>query len=396
YGQGASSLSLGNAGTAGGPTAYAAYSNPALLIEAEQNEISSNVMLAQFHLQDLAAGDSGHLPQKTDRSAKASDLKGASLGINLKLSDDLHFGLASYLPEGSIAHVKAHSRYDMSYLRYSQQQQRPAAYTALALKLPFGLALGIGAYYSVKAHGLLQVAIDSQESAGRMDIVLEPVVIPYAGLSWKLKALTIAAFYREAQKSTSQIDSSMSFSTESGMLPFEASSSLIPFYDPKIVRLGLAWKDDTWLLLTSFEHASWSDFQTPVLNITGTDVAALSVENRPTEVGLRDTRALRFGLETHLTLGGDRTVFRCGLEIHSSANQSAKPSYVVDPERHSLAIGSSYRWPSDGIGHNLSLEAAFQYTQLAPIHILSPQKLDIHLHGRSSIQTWMGGLQYAL
>lgn len=396
YGLGASTVAVGNATTAGGPTAYAAYSNPALLVKSDRSEIASAAMLTQFKLQDLPAGEAGRLPRDPDRESDANALQGGSLGLNLKLTDDLHFGLAAYMPQGSFGRIKGLSPYEATYLRYSEQQQKPAAYTALAIKGPWDLSFGLGAYYSLRARGLLQVALDSQESEGRLEFLMEPVVVPYFGISWSAGNWVLGAMHREAQETESTIESSFAFSTDSAMLPFDASTSLIPFYDPALTRVGFAWNGERLRVMGSIERASWSRFNAPVVTITGSDVAALSVENRPGNANLRDTQALRFGIAAPLAVLQDRLELRAGLEAHSSANRKNAPSYVVDPERRTLALGSAYNFSPDKEGHQLTLDAAYQLSQLSSLSVQTPKGLPIALDGSSTIQTFVGGLRYAL
>ncbi|WP_141733102.1 OmpP1/FadL family transporter [Oligoflexus tunisiensis] len=396
YGLGASTVALGNATTAGGPTAYAAYSNPALLVKSDRSEIASAAMLTQFNLQDLPAGEAGRLPADLDRESQADALQGGSLGLNLKLTDTLHFGLAAYLPQGRFGRIKGLSPYEATYLRYSEQQQKPAAYTALAIQGPWDLSFGVGAYYSLRARGLLQVSLDSQESEGRIEFLMEPVVVPYFGVSWSVGNWVLAAMHREAQETESSIESSFAFSTESAMIPFDASTSLIPFYDPALTRIGFAWTGERLQVMGSVERASWSRFNAPVVTITGADVAALSVENRPGSANLRDTQAVRLGLAAPLAILQDRLELRAGLEAHTSANRPKTPSYVVDPERRTLALGTAYNFAPDSQGHQLTLDAAYQLSQLSSLSVQTPKGLPIALDGSSTIQTFVGGLRYAL
>ncbi len=396
YGLGASTVAVGNATTAGGPTAYAAYSNPALLVKSDRSEIASAAMLTQFNLQDLPSGEAGRLPRDPDQESDADNLQGGSLGLNLKLTDGLHFGLAAYMPQGSFGRIKGLSPYEATYLRYSEQQQKPAAYTALAIKGPWNLSFGLGAYYSLRARGLLQVSLDSKESEGRLEFIMEPVVVPYFGVSWSAGQWVLGAMHREAQETESTIESSFAFSTDSAMLPFDASTSLIPFYDPALTRVGFAWNGERLRVMGSIERASWSRFNAPVVTITGSDVAALSVENRPGNANLRDTQAIRFGVAAPLAFMQDRLELRAGLEAHTSANRRNKASYVVDPERRTLALGSAYNFAPDSEGHQLTLDAAYQLSQLSSLSVQTPKGLPIALDGSSTIQTFVGGLRYAL
>jgi|GEM_PF-2686314 long-subunit fatty acid transport protein len=397
YGQGASTVAVGNATTAGGPTAYAAYTNPALLTLSSRSEISSSVMWTQFRLGRLPEAPGGRLPQDQFSADKAEDLRGGSLGINLKLHDRLHFGLATYMPQGNFGRVKGLSPYQTSYLRYSELQQKPAAYTAMALQLPAGLSLGAGAYYSLKAKGLLQVSLSKRESEGRFDLVMEPVIVPYGGFLWTNQTFSIGGFYRAAQETESEIQSTFAFSTDEATLPFDATTSLVPFYDPSVLRFGFAYNSGPLQLYASIEQARWSQFKAPQVTITGNDVAALSEELASRDAGLRDTYAYRLGTSFPFQLSAVSSLdLKAGVELHTSANETSERSTLIDPERRSLAFGGSWTLVLDDAGRRLGWEAAYQYSSLRPLSSTTPKGSAVNLDGNKTIHTVVGGVSYAL
>ena len=122
YGQGAASIALCNAAMAGGPSAYAAYSNPAALTTANRSEISTSLIHTQFHLQDLPDAPGGQLPPRDADESKVDPIEGVSLGLNLKLHELVHGGLAVYMPQGNFGKIHGLSPYESSYLSFSEQQ----------------------------------------------------------------------------------------------------------------------------------------------------------------------------------------------------------------------------------------------------------------------------------
>ena len=398
YGQSAGTMAVGNATTAGGTTVFAAYTNPALLVKAKTNEISVQGMITRFDLQDLPEAPGSNLPADKDTASSADALKGSSVGMNVTLREGLHLGLAAYMPQGSFGRIKGVSSYQSTYLRYSENQGKPAVYTALGLDLPSGFSIGLGAYYSLRAKGVLQIALSNTESEGRVDLNMEPVIAPYGGLAWSGNGLTVAVYYREAQKTDSKIESGFSLTNQDFSIPFNASTGLVPFYDPAIFRFGIASHYFASAeILFSFEQAQWARFRTALVSLSGNDVASLSAESRGANSNLRDTQAYRLGVVVPFAGPMDQTMeFRSGLELHTSANRPGTKSSIIDPARQSLAAGLNWQLKADAVGRRLALETAFQYSRLSPSDRVSARGAAIHLSQGHSIQTFVGGLNYEL
>jgi long-subunit fatty acid transport protein len=394
YGQGAANLAVGNANTAAGRTAYAAYTNPATLTGSDRSEVSSQILFTRAKLRTIPVADSAvreSLHQAKDHS------EGASLGIHLKLSDSLHFGLASYLPQGKIGRIRSQSPKETSYLRYDGEEQKPLAFTALAWKFNPYFSLGGGAYYSMRARGSLEVSLDPKASASRLDLDMEPVVVPYVGLLVQQSNWKMGMTHRQAQTSVSTIDSSLAFSTEDATLPFEVRTSLVPFYDPAQTRIGFSIEKEQGTFFGSWEYSQWSSYRPPVLTLTGPDVATLSSETQVEDFGLSDTYAYRIGFAQPLAdLGQGRVEARYGYEFHSPAQASYKTSRLLDPLRHALSIGSIFTFHQDESGRRLALEGAYQFSYLGSFRTYDANEAKIRKRAGSSLQTFVGGLNYEL
>ncbi len=400
YGQGAATVAIGNATTAAGRSAYAAYTNPATLTSSDQSEVATHLMMTRFRLRELPEErDTTWANESNQGRAGGRDLEGATLGIHLKLSDPLHFGLATYLPQGKVGRIRGLSPQQTTYLRYDGQEQKPVAFTALAWRVSPAFSIGGGAYYSLRARGTLQVNLAQDQSEGRLDLDLEPVVVPYGGVLWQHDRLKIGATYREAQESASEIDSSFAFSTAEATLPFEARTSLVPYFDPAQTRLGMAWEDSTYALFLAFEKSAWSQYRAPIVNLSGPDVAAVSAEGAANnrKAGLRDTEAYRVGLSKPFgeTVWGHMDL-RCGYEYHTSAHKPGVRSTLVDPSRQVLALGTVWALPPDQEGRRLALEAAYQLSYLASFKTYAANGDTAITRGGSTLHTLSGGLNYAL
>ncbi len=397
YGQSAGTIAIGNATTAGGTTTFAAYTNPALLINAKKNEISVQATVTQFHLQDIPDAPGSNLSADKDRPSNADDLTGNSVGMNFTLTEGLHLGIAAYMPAGTFGNIKGVSPYQTTYLRFDEAQGKPAIYSAVGIELPAGFSIGLGAYYSLRAKGVIQIALSADESEGRVDLNMEPVIAPYGGLAWTYGGYTLGAYYRDAQKTDSKIDASFQLVNEDSTLPFNATTSLIPFYDPAMFRFGAAGTFGETQLLFSFEQAAWSRFRTPLVALSGNDVAAISSEAAHRSANLRDTQAYRLGTIVPLHLIDHHDIdFRAGLEFHTSANRPHTKSPVVDPARQNAALGLVWKLPADSKERRLGIEAAYQYANLSAVDRESAKGTPIHLEAGHSIQTFVGGLDYEL
>jgi hypothetical protein len=399
YGQSAKTIAIGNATTAGGSTSFAAYTNPALLVHSKKNAISFQAIVTRFDLADLPADPSNSLSTSPERASKAKDLQGNSIGMNIVLREGWNLGFAAYVPSGSFGRIKGLSSYQSTYLRYSENQEKPAIYTALAAELPFGISIGAGAYYSLRAKGTLRIGLTDAESEGSVDLNIEPVVVPFGGIAWQdaKRESTIGVYYREAQKTESRIDASFLFSTDSFGVPFNASTSVIPFYDPALFRIGIARTIGDIEILLGFEQAQWSRYKNAVLFLTGNDVASVAGETAVSQVNLRDTQAYRFGLIMPFTAPyGQDMDFRIGLESHTSANRPKTRGNIVDPRRQVLAAGIVWRLETDDQSRRLSFECAGQYNQLAKIDRVSTRGTPIALGSGHSITTFVGGVGYEL
>ncbi len=397
YGQSAGTIAIGNATSAGGTQAFSAYTNPALLVRAKKNEISVQAIVTQFNLEDLPEAADSPLPPDRDRASDADSLKGNSIGMNLTLREGLHVGLAAYMPEGSFGRIKGVSSYQSTYLRFNENQGKPALFTALGIELPAGFSIGLGAYYTLRAKGILQIALTPDESEGRIDLNMQPVVAPYGGLAWTGELGTVGLVYREAQKTDSKIDSGFSLTNSTFALPINANTSLVPFYDPGILRFGVATTLHDVEILLSFEQAQWARFKAPLVTLSGNDVAALSALSPASNGNLRDTQAYRIGAIVPFDGPMDQSLeFRSGLEINKSANRPHTRTSVVDPARQSLAAGLNWQWKADEGGRRLTLETAYQYSRLSRLDRVSARGAAIHLGSGHSLQTFVGGLDYEL
>ncbi len=408
YGLNARSIALGNAAILASDDAFAAHANPAALTNAERTLFSVDYQFTDLQLNDLSPsvdGDASGLASDSYRASQASNLTGNGLGINLPLLDGLHFGLAGYMPSGNFGRIWGSTASDRNYLRYSDRQQRPAIFTALAAKLPYGFSVGAGSYYTLKASGYLQLAFSQQSSAARFTLDMEPILLPYGGIQWQYafeeSVLRFGLSYRSEQSEVSSINSDVAVNLDSASLPLSLQTSLAPFFDPELYRFAVSWEASQHKLYASSELARWSSYQSPDVSVGGSDIAEFSaVSAQRDATDLRDTYAYRLGYEYSSPLSAViEGQWRLGFERHTSALGSDRElSSIVDLNRNVLAIGFAVKLLPEFFADERSakFEITYQRTSLEEQSFQSASTTDSRVEAGGSMQTLVGGFQYAL
>ncbi|MFW7381903.1 MAG: OmpP1/FadL family transporter [Oligoflexus sp.] len=400
YGIGARSVSLGNAAVTGSTDAYQAFSNPAALTDSDRPLLSFDFTVTDLRLNDLsglAQNSPSGLPTDAYRASRANDLRGSSLGINLPLFEGVHFGLAGYMPNGNFGRIWGATSDDSTYLRYSDRQQRPAIYTALAARLGAGWSIGAGAYYTLKARGILQMALAQEASAARFQLEMEPILIPYGGIQWAGEKFKFGLVYRAEQAETSMIDTDLAINFDSASLPFSLQSTLAPFYDPEMFRFGGAYEGDTIRLYTSAEFSRWSGYLAPQLALSGADIGLVSQGSARPSLNLNDTWAYRGGIEFRAGRFADfENLWRLGFEHHSSATGSRSPQSIVDLTRNVIALGYGLQVLEGVLADDRAarFEIAYQRTLLQDQTYRPENAASVTAGG--TMHTLVGGFQYEL
>ncbi|SMF76620.1 OmpP1/FadL family transporter [Pseudobacteriovorax antillogorgiicola] len=352
YGISPRSVALGNAATAGGDRAYAAYANPASLTNQDGTSVSVGYQLTKLNLKDLndsSTDDQSGLPRSSYRASQASPLTGTNFGLNLALSPAFHFGVAAYLPSDNFGQLSGSAPNELNYLRFANRQQRPAIYTAFAARW-HSFSIGIGSYYTLRAKGSLDMALNNKASAARFNLDMVPVLTPYGGLQWRQETSSgfwsLGASYRAAQETESKIDTRLAVGAtgddSSLTIPVTLQTRLVPFYDPEIFKLGFALRNGSIGFYTSIEWSRWSGFEAPLVYLDGEDIASLTQTPPGSNLSLDDTWSYRFGFAYQLTSFSELAL-RLGIEHHESANQSTGQEKVVDLNRTVIAMGAGLK-----------------------------------------------------
>lgn len=353
YGLSASRIGQGNISVVGlgNKESFGAYPNPANLTNTKTG-LAMTLIQVTPKLNDLpsSSAKSGSLLDATDfKASQAKSISGTLASVNLKISPHLFLGLVNYLPSGRLGSIVGHSPGEVNYLRFSERQQRPELYTAIAYRIG-SWSIGLGMQYLIKADGYLDVALNNQSSESRMELDLYPSLSPYGGVSWSGKigifeSLKFGISYRAAQSSTTTIDSRLvlgvSGKDASLTLPFDVSTRLVPYYEPESIRLGLSASRDFWNFAIEFEQQNWSQFEPPLVQLQGDDIVSLTNQSDDKQgFSLNDTRSIRIGLSRENYNEEFLDVMRFGFELHESVTEKKYTPGIVDPARRSLSIGA--------------------------------------------------------
>ena len=404
YGSNPRGMSLGNATMSGGDGSFAAQSNPASLTEQDGSSVAVSFQMSQLSLKDLSAAsteDSSGLPASPYKASEADPISGNTVGLNLALAESLRLGLTAYMPNGNFGKLMGVAPNEVHYLRSGDAQERPAIYTAAALK--FGrLSVGLGTYYTLKAEGSLQMALNNKASAARFNLNMVPVISPYGGLLWSQKtsfgAWSAGAFYRTAQSTKSEIDTYLAVGAvgdeTSATLPMSIQTSLVPFYDPELYKIGFNVAAGRIKAYAAAELYRWSEFEAPLISLAGDDIASLTESNERAQLSLNDTYSYKAGL-AYLLDDKTQTELRFGLEHHESATEGKAIVGLVDPSRSVIALGAGMNVLEGLLEEGKSAKIDFSYQR----SILEDTNVDISDRSVTAggyTDTLIGGISYGL
>lgn len=339
------------------PGSFSAKGNPALLPLGQK--LFSLESYGQFYwLKDANISSANNTPPSgipTDkkRASKTKPNSNFALGISLSLSQKLGIGVAGRFPGDSVAKIHAFTQNEANYLHFNDRQSRPEIFTAFGYALTDHFSLGAGLYYSIKAKGTMQLGISQTDAESRLFLEMTPEFIPYLGMAQKFSLFNeetiIGLNYRFEQKASSTINVDLDFNVGLGTIPFSTSSSLIAFYDPAVLGLGVSRLGKKIQTSFSYEWSQWSRYKAPVISLTGKDLEVLNSDRTlATNIKLRDTHSFRLGMEFPHVYENEEKILtlRWGSEYHTSAvDENASNITVVDSNKLGISTGASYKIP---------------------------------------------------
>ena len=371
-----------------------ALANPANLMDRKGVTIDTSMAMTTFDLESLghrSTGQSGLPPDDYDYG-DARPLTETKFAINLPSLWGSRLGLMGSMP-GDFMRVRVLSGEERSYLRYSEDNQRPHMYTALAFPLPAGFAMGLGIYHTMEASGQAQLGVSEEDTRGRALMDVKPRQVPYGGLRWESRdtgrRLAIDVYYRAESDASTSMDTQIVVDTEDFILPANASANLALFYQPEVYRAGVSWqtRDTGWYL--GYEAGRWSRFRAPYVEL----ISDAAPPSQAEPVTLQDTSAWKLGFAwTAIRNALFTTTLHTWLEQHSSAlGDNPQNLAIIDlPRRvYSLAGRTRIEFINEG-PRNLALQWTIHRTDLESRRLTTPAGEVVSAGGRT--MTYAGGL----
>jgi hypothetical protein len=401
-------LGLSGAQGAGTSDPYAAQTQPAGLTHQSKASFSLNLKQTSFDLEGVVPRSeqqrwmpSSGLPAETRRASDFGEESIAHLGINLPILRNVNFGISGSLPTDRLAGVHAYTNHDPQYVLYNDRLVRPQVFSALAARLPFGLSLGAGLYYALKADGELQVAVTGEQMENRLQLDLKPEYIPYGSLQWASQRESapqyyLDVYYRAAQKTPSKLDVAVSVGLEEASIPLNLGAELIPFYDPEIWKTAAAYEANNLALYLTVQRTSWSDYRSAIVNFSGPDAPSISQNSLDAKsLGLRDTMAYHLG--TQYTSSAQKPfqhAARLGVSFEESAVEKSSPSVLlVDSDKFSLAAGYGLQIDEPQLAaYPIQLDLGLRQTWLQHKSFLDSQGRRANSGGKTLMAS--GGVSY--
>ncbi len=371
-------LSLGGAALAGRVDAYSVMDQPAGLSLSEKPELAVSILQHNYSLdpsipegQSQAWESPNGLPQNPQKTSELKSARWLGLGMNLPLVKNINFGLAASMPSDRLVSIYAPSNNDPQYLLYNSRAAKPELFTALSMRLPFGLSVGGGLYYSLKAEGHVQIAASADRLESRLQLDLKPEYLPYGGLQWVSQneagpVYTVDFTYRSRQSAGSRLDVDLLIQTEELSLPLNLGGELIPYYDPETLKLAFAIETQRFNIYLSGIDRRWSAYKPPVVDVYGNDDPGAGRDDiQARDLGLKDARSYHLGLELPLNLYFQTTnqqTARFGAFYQEAATEKSVPRLLLlDTNKYALSMGYGLKLPAGRLTeHALDLAVAFE------------------------------------
>jgi long-subunit fatty acid transport protein len=257
------------------------------------------------------------------------------------LKNRLYLGIALYLVPDAVVRVISHRPEEPFYPLYDNRTQRLIVLPALAVRLPYGLSLGIGFNYLAGLDGRVTATEGAARAVeARLDEQIVSHLAVNAGIRWQATPrLALAAVYRQRFSVPFRTVSNNTVAAQAIDISVDAEG----LFTPHEVVLGAAVQLRPHTVLSlDVEWQHWSEYQGPYVTVSSDLPLVGTIAAQPPKVAFTDAAALRLGAEwsrpvarsTELTVRG-------GYAFISSpvpAEQSGVTN-LLDGHRHRLAVG---------------------------------------------------------
>jgi len=380
FGIGTRNIFLGGAADITDGGAYASKGNPASLTKINKMLMDTSLQVNSPSLDStklvLSDPTTSGLTADSYDASNAGNMNAMTFGMVLPLGSRLTFGVSGAVPAGSLIKVYTYSGKESNYLHYMDRQARPEVYVGLGIKLWGPLSIGLGAFFSLKTDGIIQSAMSDTDQENRMQLELKPILVPYGGILWTQKLaedeeLIIGANYRAEHNAEATLKVDIRVGVGSiGMIPIQAESQLLAFYDPAKIGLGIGFKNKNIGTYFGLENIQYSKFKANVMVMNNGIFDGLeNGEFSRNPIKLQDSWIIRSGFELKewAPIFTGKVTSQIGFEYHTSALPSDPTSLaILDTDKTVVNIGSGFRFPKikELIKMPITINLGFKWTHL--------------------------------
>lgn len=317
----------------------AGYYDPAGLTLARRPEGSLGVLVFGSRL-PLPGGGNFHM------SDNVGVLIGAATPVPFvgALADRIYLGVALHLLPDTIVRVVAHTPDEAFYPLYDNRTQRLVVLPAVALRLGYGLSVGVGFNYFAGLGGRVSATEGATRAIeGRVDEQIYANVAFNAGVRWQVQPrLALALVYRQAF--------GVPFATVSrnqiAGQPIDLDVDAEGLYTPHTIVAGAAWRARPSLQLSlDVAWLHWSGWRGPYVTVSSALPLIGGVDTEPPRVAFVDGAAVRAGADWRAFARGMWALFvRGGYAFESSpVPASQMGTQLLDGHKHHLTLGLGVR-----------------------------------------------------
>ena len=403
FGFGARTQALGGAGVAWGGEGFTAYTNPASLPLAGEDE--SKTLILSFGLIDMTPNITPIQNVVTNTAFNSDNAVGSptygnvdtgyrttfgeELGIAYDAFPDtyhLTFGLVAFLPVNQVALVDTGETYEPEYVLLRARTQRPQIELSVGADLGKGFHAGAGLHtgFSLTSNGTVFLKTNAtQPSTMRFSSSIQTKFGPTLGFLFAPPdapdAYSVGIVYRfpVSYDNVITFNSDAQFFGTSASIPFSFSANSALYYDPAALEIGTSIRHGTTArTFLQVDYELWNKYVSPNL-VIGTSTETCSPG--PCTSTITPSQSLpfvyqnivvpRFGEEVYLS---QLATLRLGYSYHASIIQGTPTGAgnFLDPPKHALSAGVGLKF-SHFLKYEIpaSLDFALEYEQLVTQHI---------------------------
>ena len=269
-------------------------------------------------------------------------------------------GFGGFLPFGSLMHIEMPSPYLPVYPMYFSRAQRTNLLSSFGIELFRGFSMGGGLNYYITTSAKTFINLNAVDSTQALSMDVKTAFAPILSAQYNFDWFHVGLNYRGASDYRFDFDAeNTAFS-----LPISISLQASAFYDPETFELNFGIPlFDNMQVATSLEWKRWSEFKTPIPELTSQFASGTS------KLAFEDRWTTKLGLEyvkRPFALRGGYTYVPTHIPQQNDTNLN-----LLDSNKHVFSFGGGLNIDSlFGIVSNpMTLDFHAQYHLLDNLHI---------------------------